>query len=95
MLQAKFKKRGNRSSLGGSGLTASNSFTLGLKASLLGSLRLRLVLDQELEEFSSLVLIQGAIELVERRRYLQTLKENLQFKKSVHVQRSKPRKILA
>jgi hypothetical protein len=36
-----------------------------------------LVLDEELEQLSSLVLVQGAAELVDGRRHLQSLKKDL------------------
>lgn len=67
---------GRRSSGGGSGLVGDGGGSLlnSLELSLLG---LRLVLDQELEQLSSLVLVQSTVELVDRRRHLQSLKEDL------------------
>lgn len=49
----------------------------GLQALQLGLLVLRLVLDEKLEQLSSLVLVQGAAELVDGRGHLQSLKKDL------------------
>ena len=68
--------RGRRSSCGG-GLTASGSKSGGLQTLRLGGLGLGLDLHEQLEKLGSLVLVQSVRELVNGRRNLQPLKENL------------------
>ena len=59
----------------------------GGEAGLLGGLVLRLVLDEELEEVSGLVLGEGVLELVDGRRDLQALEDDLLLALEAHVGR--------
>jgi hypothetical protein len=61
----------------GNRLTGSNSGGLGLNAGGLGLLGLRLVLNQELEELSSLVLVESLLELVDGWGDLEALGQDL------------------
>lgn len=75
MLQAILEDSGGRS---GSGILSLSGSSGGLLQALnLGFLGLGLVLDQQLEELSSLVLVQSGGELLDGRRNLQALQQDL------------------
>ena len=75
MLEAVLKNRGRSARVGGS---SSFSATSSFDALLLCSGGFRRVLAEELEELNSLVLAEGVLELVEDRRDLKTLLQDLQ-----------------
>lgn len=77
VLQAELEEVRGWATVGRGSIASNFSCGLGLLTLGFGSLGLGLVLDEQLEEFSSLVLVKGLGELVDSRGHLQTLKKNL------------------
>ena len=69
------------------GFSSGNGFGSSFETLLLGSLRLWLVLLQEGEELSSLILVQSTIKLVDGRRNFQTLEKNFLLSLESHIAR--------